>query len=161
VADLDGDGAPDLVWLARKGGAIEAWRMSGATPVAAFSLPNAPAKGAPAGSGDLDGDGDDDLVWRARHGKTRTLDVWFVDGMNAPAQGIAVAGGKKALVRGIVDVTSDGQAEIVLVTKQGFSAVSVDPTGSQNASGDMQWNTQTQSLSEVPASKRWNFLVLE
>jgi hypothetical protein len=64
-------------------------------------------------------------------------------------------------VRGVVDVTSDGRAEILLVTKRGFQALTVDPSGSQSTAGEMQWNAQTIDLDRVPRSKRWNFLVLE
>jgi hypothetical protein len=113
------------------------------------------------GSGDLDGDGDDDLVWRMRQGKVRTLNVWFMDGMNAPAQGVAGRIKKKTLVRGVVDVTSDGRAEIVVVAKKGFIATTVDRAGVQNASGGMDWSTHSVNLTQVPAPKRWSFLVLE
>jgi len=161
VADVDGDGAPDLVWQDTMTGQMEGWRMSGAAPVATFSLPNAPAGGSVQGSGDLDGDGNDDLVWRVLQGKSRTLNVWFMDGMNAPAQGIAGIIKKKTLVRGVVDVTSDGRAEIIVVAKKGFIATTVDATGAQNASGQMAWSTHSVNLTQVPAAKRWSFLVLE
>jgi FG-GAP-like repeat len=161
VADVDGDGAPDFVWHDPLTGVLEGWRMLGAAPVAIFSLPNAPSGAVAEGSGDLDGDGDDDLVWRVRQGKLRTLNVWFMDGMNAPAQGIAGRIKKKTLVRGVVDVTSDGRAEIMVVSKGGFIATTVDATGSQNAAGEMEWTTDSVNLTQVPAPKRWRFLVLE
>jgi hypothetical protein len=161
VADVDGDGAPDFVWQDAMTGALEGWRMSGAAPVAIFSLPNAPAGGSVQGSGDLDGDGDDDLVWRVLQGKSRTLNVWFMDGMNAPAQGIAGRIKKKTLVRGVVDVTNDGRADIIVVAKTGFIGTTVDPTGAQNAAGQMEWSTHSVNLTQVPAPKRWSFLVLE
>lgn len=161
IADVDGDLAPDLIWQDRETGALEGWLMNGATPAAVFSLPDAPAGGVCQGAGDLDGDGDDDLVWRVRKDGSRTIQAWFMDGMNAPARGVASQIKKKTHVRGVVDVTSDGRAEIVLVGKSGFRALSVDANGSQNTAGEMQWNAQPIALDEVPASKRWNFLVLE
>jgi hypothetical protein len=161
VADVDGDGTPDLVWHDATTGVLEGWLMSGAVPVATFSLPNAPVSGRLEGSGDLDGDGDDDLVWRARTGKKRTLNVWFMDGMNAPAVGIAGRIKKSRLVRGVVDVTSDGRAEIIVAAKKGFIASTVDATGAQNSRGEMEWSTHSVTLTQVSASKRWSFLVLE
>jgi hypothetical protein len=161
VADVDGDGTPDLVWRDAMTGVLEGWLMSGAVPVATFSLPNAPAGGLAEGSGDLDGDGDDDLVWRVLQGKSRTLNVWFMDGMNAPAVGIAGRIKKKTLVRGVVDVTSDGRAEIVVVAKKGFIGTTVDATGLQNAAGEMEWTTHSVSLTQISAPKRLSFLVLE
>lgn len=162
VADVDGDGQPDLVWLDPLTRAVEGWRMSGAAPAAVFSLPDAPARAMPAGAGDLDGDGDEDLVWHVLRKGARAVHAWFMDGMNAPDTGIAVRVGKKTAVRGVLDVDSDGRADLVLVAKGGFKAYRVDATGTQNAGGGaMEWNTQVLRLREVPASKRWYFLVLE
>jgi hypothetical protein len=161
VADVDGDMKPDLVWRDPATGALEGWRMNGAIPSALFSLPNAPKDARPAGAGDLDGDGKEDLVWQALDDSARSIHVWFMNGMNAPAQGIAVRLARKARVRGVIDVSSDGRAELVVIAKGGFAAYSVDPLGALNADGDMEWNTQSLDLDQVPASKRWHFLVLE
>lgn len=161
LADVDGDGSADLVWQDPKTGGLEGWLMDGVDPGAVFTLPDAPNGAACAGSGDLDGDGDDDLVWRATHDGKRTIDVWFMDGVNAPATGIAAHPGKKSFVRGVVDVTADGRAEIVQIGKSGFTALQVSATGAVDPAGDMEWTTQMTNLSEVPAAKRWNFLVLE
>ncbi len=161
VADVDGDGSPDLVWHDRSSDALEGWRMIGANPAAIFTLPNAPENGSVAGAGDVDGDGADDLVWYVATKGDRSVDVWFMDGMNAPVQGIALHVTKKSRLRGVTDVDGDGRADLVLARKSGFTAVSVDPTGTQNASGDTEWTTQPIDLDEVPASKRWYFLVLE
>jgi hypothetical protein len=135
--------------------------MQGANPVAVFSLPDAHAGATLAGAGDVDGDGDDDLVWSRKSGKKRRYDAWLVDGMNAPAQGIALIAGKKSKWRGLVDVNDDGRADLLVVTKRGFSATSLAGTGSTNAQDEFEWNVQTVDLDEVPASKRWHFLVLE
>ena len=161
VADVNGDASPDLVWQDTHTRALEGWLMNGADPAAAFSLPDAPDGGTCLGGGDLDGDGVEDLVWRVQTKKSRQVEAWFMDGMNAPARGVAARITKKTFVRGVIDVTSDGRAEIVLIGKRGFRALTVDPNGSQNTAGEMQWNAQPIDLDTVPASKRWNFLVLE
>jgi hypothetical protein len=162
VADLDGDAFPDLVWHATVANTLEAWRMNGADPMAVFSLPSPRAGARLVGAADVDGDGDDDLAWWMKQGKKRRrIDVWLVDGMNAPAQGIAAIVSRKAKWRGLVDVNDDGRSDLLFVRKSGFSATSVSSTGSANAAGDFQWNAQFITLDEVPASKRWYFLVLE
>ena len=162
VADLDGDSAPDLVWHELASGALEAWQMNGAVPTAVFSLPNAPAGGSVAGVGDFDGDGQEDLAWLVSSKKKRSAHVWFMNGMLAPQQGVAVQLKKKSQLRGVVDVNSNGQDDLVLVSKKGlFTAYSVAPTGAPGANGEMQWNAQAIALPEVPNSKLWSFVVLE
>jgi hypothetical protein len=163
VADLDGDAAPDLVWQDSRSGALEAWRMNGTSPVAVFSLPDAPTtRSRVVGSGDFDGDGAEDLVWYARFGKKRReAHLWFMDGMNAPSAGVVMRVGKKVRMRGVVDMNNDGRADLVVVRRRGFTAYSVSPTGSADFSGAMKWDTQALDLAEIPASKRWYFLVLQ
>ena len=96
-----------------------------------------------------------------RQKTARSINVWFMDGMNAPAQGIAVQAGKKTLVRGVVDVSSDGRADLVLLEKKAFTAYAVDRAGAQNAAGEMVWTTHAIPLTNLASSKRWWFLVLE
>ncbi len=161
VADVDRDGGPDLVWHDFVTGELEGWLMDGADPVAVFSLPNAPAGGIVMGSGDLDGDAADDLVWSVQRKGHRSVNVWFMDGVGTPDQGVAVRVGKKARVRGVVDVNNDGRDDLVLLKKGQIRAYRVDPTGTQNAGGETVWPSQSISLGKVPAAKRWYFLVLE
>ena len=161
VADLDGDGAPDLVGHDLASGALEAWQMNGAVPTAVFSLPNAPVAASIAGVGDFDADGQEDLAWLVSTKKKRSAHVWFMNGMQAPQQGVAVKLKKKSLLRGVVDVNSNGRDDLVFVGKQGFTAYSVAPTGTPDANGEMQWSAQAIPLPEVPSSKLWYFLVLQ
>jgi hypothetical protein len=126
-----------------------------------FSLPNAPAAASIAGVGDFDADGREDLAWLVSSKKKRSAHVWFMNGIQAPLRGVAVNLKKKSLLRGVVDVDSNGHDDLVFVSKSGFTAYSVAPTGAPNASGEMQWSAQTIALPEVPRSKRWYFLVLE
>jgi hypothetical protein len=161
VADVDGDGAPDLIWHNLGSGAVEGWRMNGNTPVATFSLPSAPLRGSVAGAGDVDGDGVEDLVWFVRQSRALSANVWFMDGMNSPAQGVAVRIGKKVRVQGVTDVSGDGRADLVLASRLGFTAYRVDSRGTQNAAGEMEWSAQPIPLTQVPASTRLAFLVLQ
>ena len=160
VADLDGSGSPDLVWRNLANNSLEAWAMSGADPVASFTLPAVTNQTLFGGAGDLDSDGDDDLVWIVRERGKRRLHAWFVNGANAPTRGVALGIGKRKL-RGVVDVNDDGRADLVVAGKKGFSATSVGTTGANDENGDFTWNTQSLNLDEVPASKRWYFLVVE
>ena len=156
VADVDGNAAPDLVWQDRETAALEAWRMAGANPMTVFSLPDAPPGALVAGVGDLNGDGAEDLVWSSR----RLVHVWFMDGMQAPSEGIALSG-KKLRVHGVVDVNSDGRAEILIARKKGFLAYAVNEAHAPGAQGKMKWPTHAIALGAVSAAKSWFFLVLE
>jgi hypothetical protein len=158
VADIDGDGAPDLVWYDAASRAVEAWQMDAAVPLAVFGLPNAPSGARPAGAADFDGDGSEDLVWRSKS----TVRVWFMDGMQAPASGIAITLSSKRKLRGAVDVDSNGRADLVTSSKSGFTAFAISPTGTANAAGEMQWSYQAIALDALPQSKTpWSFLVLQ
>jgi hypothetical protein len=81
-ADLDGDGAADLLWRHRTTGELYVWRMSGFTVGSAGHLDPAQladARWRLAQVADFDGDGDPDLLWH--HQETGDLYVWFLDGM--------------------------------------------------------------------------------
>lgn len=158
VADVDGDGAPDLVWHDPKTDAVEAWRMNGAAPVAVIALPNAPNGGVASGAGDFDGDGVEDLVWRAG----RVVRVWFMHGMQAPAQGIAITLSEERKLKGALDVDSNGHADLLTAKGKRFTAFAISPTGVPNAKGEMQWTYQAIALTAIPKSKAaWAFLVLQ
>lgn len=161
AADVDGDASPDLIWHDTTSDAVEGWRMDGTDAVAVFSLPAAPNNASLTGVGDFDGDGMDDLAWYNRANGRRFVRVWFMNGMNAPAMGIARRFGKKLTVRGVIDADSDGRADLALRRKSGVTAYTVDSAGTMNDDGEMVWTTTAITLDEMPTSKRWYFLVLE
>jgi hypothetical protein len=41
------------------------------------------------------------------------------------------------------------------------TAYTVDPAGTMNDGGEMEWTTTAIEMDEMPTSKRWYFLVLE
>jgi hypothetical protein len=136
--------------------------MNGVAPTAVFSLPNAPQGGSISGSGDFDGDGDEDLAWFVERSGKRSVHVWFVNGMSAPQMGVALRFGKKTRVRGVADADSDGRVEVITVRKGGFTATAVSPSADGiGADGATEWVTEATSLDGVPASRRWQFLVLQ
>jgi hypothetical protein len=80
VADIDGDGHPDLVWQDPATGMSQVWLMGGAqgtTPIAAAVLSAANAWRI-AGAADFDGDGRAEIIWQDP--VTGTSQVWLVGG---------------------------------------------------------------------------------
>lgn len=157
VADINGDGAPDLTWHDDKTRAVEAWLMDGATPLAALSLPPAPMKGRASGAGDFDGDGMEDLVWKSG----TVVRLWFMRGVQAPRQGIAITLSSKRVLSGVSDVDANGRADLVTARGGRFTAFRVAPTGMANAAGEMQWTYQAIALDAVTKAKSLSFLVLQ
>lgn len=79
IADIDGDGADDVVWRESSAGAVTWWRMEGLRAVSVGLLSNsvAPtwiAEAAP----DIDGDGRADILWRRKSDSAAI--VWRMEG---------------------------------------------------------------------------------
>jgi hypothetical protein len=165
VLDFDGDGFPDLAWKDPEGGAVEVWKMSGATATALVALGTVAPAAAEATAGDLDADGDDDLVWSGRQGKKRILLAWFLEGLESPSTGMALQGAASRRLVGLLDVDSDGRADLVTMkksrAKQSFRAFAVLPTGELDDEGTMHWELESVSLKSAPASKAWSFLTTD
>ncbi len=84
VADLSGDGRPDLVWQHRTSGLLVAWTIVGGvrTKAAVLSPSTLPASGLGwriVSAPDLNDDGKPDLLWR--HETTGDLLVWYMNGL--------------------------------------------------------------------------------
>ena len=79
IADLDGDGADDVVWRDSAAGAVTWWRMEGLRAVSVGLLSNSVAstwiaEAAP----DIDGDGRSDILWRRKSDSAAV--VWRMEG---------------------------------------------------------------------------------
>jgi hypothetical protein len=165
VLDFDGDGYPDLAWKDSESGDVECWQMSGATVTALVGLGSIEPADAEAAAGDLDADGDDDLVWDGRRGKKRILVAWFLEGVENPSAGLAMRGAASRRLVGLLDVDSDGRADLVTRKKsqarQSFKAYAVLPTGELDDEGAMHWDLEPVPLDSVPGSKAWSFLTTD
>jgi hypothetical protein len=88
LADLDGDGSPDLLWHNQQTGELFAWFLERGVAARASYL--TPARIPPgdwllAQAADFDRDGHTDLLWR--QSRTGDLYVWFMDGLAAARGG--------------------------------------------------------------------------
>jgi hypothetical protein len=80
VADLSGDGKPDLLWHNQVTGELYAWLMNGTTVASgAFLTSPGSALWRVAEVADFDGDRKPDLLWH--HKTTGELYFWFLDGL--------------------------------------------------------------------------------
>lgn len=115
VADLDGDGHPDLVWQDPATGQSQVWYMTGAqgTTYRGSALLSKSNSWRIVGAADLDGNGHADLVWQDP--ATGISQVWFMGG----AQGAGVIGAA-ALSRSnawriarVTDFDGDGHPDLI------------------------------------------------
>lgn len=117
VADLDGDGAADLLWRHRGTGTLTWWRMSGGTRASSTVLsPAAPAdpQWAFQGSGDFDGDFKADLLWR--HAVSGKLVLWFMNAATRKTADFTEPDGWSDLdweVRGLAAMTHHAAPDIL------------------------------------------------
>jgi hypothetical protein len=115
VADIDGDGHPDLVWQDPETGASQVWFMSGALggTIDGAAMLSGPNTWRIFGAADFDGNGHADLVWQDP--ATGVSQVWFMAG----AQGTVMAGatplsGPNAWRIGrVMDFDGDGHPDLV------------------------------------------------
>ena len=77
VADLDRDGAVDLVWRDRDRGTTEIWRLAGATYLDTIALPDAPPNWVLHELADWTGDGSIDLLWQ--EATTGAIGLWSLN----------------------------------------------------------------------------------
>ena len=117
VADLNGDGHPDLIWQNDTTRETTVWYMGGtqgATFLGWNSLSGTVAGWRVVGAADFNGDGHLDLVWQ--NDATRELTVWYMGGAQgatfldwSPLNG-GVAGWK---VVGTADFNRDGKPDLI------------------------------------------------
>ncbi|MFO1412746.1 MAG: FG-GAP-like repeat-containing protein [Burkholderiales bacterium] len=115
VADVNGDGTPDVIWLDPASGQVAIWLMGSASTIAGASFPASVGAGSGwtlAGAGDVNGDGRADLVWRNTV-SGQTL-LWLMDaaGSVGPVWDLGNVPLSYALT-GIGDFDGDGRADLL------------------------------------------------
>lgn len=116
VADINGDGTPDLLWQHLTQGWVAVWTMNGLTRIEGHLLsPTAvSASWQIVGTGDLNQDGITDLVWH--HDTTGELAWWRLDGVAQVSGGPLSPGAvtdTSWTVRGAADLDLDGQTDLL------------------------------------------------
>jgi FG-GAP-like repeat/Kelch motif len=116
IADLNGDGKPDILWRHQTTGQLYVWLMDGTTQSSGAFL--TPPRVDPAwqiqGLADFNGDGKPDILWR--HQTTGQLYVWFMDGTTQSSGAFLTPSAVVDAawqVRGLADFDADGKVDIL------------------------------------------------
>jgi hypothetical protein len=128
VADINGDGHPDLLWWNSTTGQIIFWEMTGAqgttqlyaSPVV-YTVAN--TQWQPVSMADFDGDGHPDILWENM--STGRLIIWYMNGTKQiSASGVFATIPSDCRVAGTGDFNGDGHPDIVLESvKSGSIAI--------------------------------------
>jgi hypothetical protein len=121
VADLNGDGIPDLIWQGSDGSVV-VWYMSGANGSAyqSAALLASPSSGwRIAAVADLNGDGIPDLIWQSSDG---SVVVWYMGGANGSTyQNSALLAGPSSgwRIAAVADLNADSRPELIWQSNDG------------------------------------------
>ncbi|HEU4427498.1 MAG TPA: FG-GAP-like repeat-containing protein [Myxococcota bacterium] len=158
VGDIDGDRSPDFVFRNTTTRRLDAWLLRGVVPRAVVTLGTAASGATVGGVGDFDGNGRDDLVWLRPTASGTVIDVWFLNGANAPSVGTALLLGAGQTSRGVADLASNGRDQLVVGGTTALYGVTVSPVRPSGAA--TRWTIRSVRLTGVPISS-WRFLALE
>lgn len=112
MADVDGDGDDDILWLDGNDKKVYAWRVAGTVLVGGGLLASSDGSTF-AGAGDVDDDGDDDLLFK--NNTTGITSCWVMEdgavSLNVPVSGGAALPSQWQ-GRGMADVNGDGKEDL-------------------------------------------------
>jgi hypothetical protein len=125
VADLNGDGKPDLIWQSSDGSVV-VWYMGGAngSTYQSAALLSGPSSGwRIVAVADLNGDGIPDLIWQGSDG---SVVVWYMGGANGSSyQSAALLAGASSgwRIAGVADFNGDGIPDLIWQSSDGSVVV--------------------------------------
>jgi hypothetical protein len=117
IADISGDGKPDLIWQHQSQGWLVVWYMDGLTYAgSAFLSPNrvADTDWRIAGAADFNNDGETDLLWQ--NDRTGVITVWLMDGAAFVAPGLLsvnTVADTNWKIRIVVDVDGNARPDFI------------------------------------------------
>jgi len=125
VADLNGDGIPDLIWQSSDGSVV-VWYMGGAngSTYQSAALLSGPSSGwRMAAVADLNGDGIPDLIWQSSDG---SVVVWYMGGATGSTyQSAALLAGPSSgwRIAAAADLNADSTPELIWQSSDGSVVV--------------------------------------
>jgi sRNA-binding regulator protein Hfq/5-hydroxyisourate hydrolase-like protein (transthyretin family) len=119
VADLNGNGADDLVWQ-NTDGRVAVWLMSGTAPTNAIEILGPATGWSPVHFADFNGDGKTDIVWQNTDGRVA---IYLMNGTVPTATVQIMNAGTGWSVAGTGDLNADGKADLVWQHVDGRVAV--------------------------------------
>jgi FG-GAP-like repeat/FG-GAP repeat len=164
VADLDGDGKPDLLWQREDfTGEARVWFMNGTVrkPNGDVAITPAPEPGwRLVGVGDFDGDGKPDLVWQ-REDNSAEVRVWLMDGTTRkPGGDVEVHPRSDPAWRlsAIADFDGDGKPDLVWhrTNNTGEARIWLMNGTNQKPGGDVVVTPSPDNGWEIPAVGDFN-----
>jgi hypothetical protein len=125
VADLNGDGKPDLIWQSSDG-SVAVWYMGGAagSTYQSAALLAGPSSGwRIAAVADLNGDGIPDLIWQSSDG---SVVVWYMGGADGSTyQSAKLLAGPSSgwRIAAVADLNGDGKPDLIWQSSDGSVVV--------------------------------------
>jgi hypothetical protein len=120
VADFNGDGKSDLLWLNNINNTPSMWLMNGTSIVSSKDLPAPPTSWKIVGTGDFNGDGNADILWL---NSDNTPSVWEMNGFSFLAAVALPAPPSSWTIVGTGDFYGNGHSDILWLNTNNTASI--------------------------------------